>query len=253
MDDQKTHATPRSRILLNFHTKSPSARDKLNQALGLKGKPLKKRTRDDIRVKNVERRGRVEQEAAKSGVAPQHARPGMHGDTGSQVFGSSGLPNVSLREIVSDLLARNFIITGAEPIQEPQVDSKGEFEKTNKQKWVDRVYFTNPDDIDEKTPYKHEPELEQRLHDLLADEEIGFDVVHVWDDNPDGSATVNAVYSGNIQKRSVINVLRFDRDPTKRTRDIIFFRKIATADWSRPSLHAVLDERLAEGNETKES
>ncbi|MCR4311841.1 MAG: hypothetical protein NUV56_01020 [Candidatus Uhrbacteria bacterium] len=210
-DQKKQLRTPRTRVCLTFHASTPGFRDKLCEAFGIEGKP-RKTTRDDIRVKNAERRAQVEKEATRSRAEPKHVREGMLGDTGEKSI--NGLANVNLSEVVTDLLVRGFIITGVSFRQEAKVDQKkGAFLPTNKQKWKVRIHFTDPMDIGPGSKYKHEPELEASLLDFLEDHVASL--VHVWDDNPDGSANIEAI--GEAQgKPKKLHSLRFDKNPRRR-------------------------------------
>lgn len=203
--------TPRTRVCLTFHASTPEFRDKLCEAFGLEGKPRKK-TRSDIRVKNAERRAQVEKEAARSREEAKHVREGMLGDTGEKSV--NNLANVKLSEVVTDLLVRGFVITGKSYMQEAKVNQKkGTFLPTNKQKWKVRIYFTDPMDIGPDSKYKHEPELEDSLLDFTEDHVAA--IVHGWDDNPDGSANVEAI--GEAQgKPKKLHSLRFGQNPRRR-------------------------------------
>ncbi|MCR4256320.1 MAG: hypothetical protein NUW08_01295 [Candidatus Uhrbacteria bacterium] len=203
--------TPRTRVCVNFHA-SRKFRDELFEAIGLDGKPIKRVLRDDIRVKNAERRAQVEKEAARGREEPKHVREGMLGDTGEKSL--NNVPNMKLNELATDLLVRGFVITGARCIQEPKVDqTTGKFLDTNKQKWKIRVWFMDPMDIDPKSGLKHDPALEAALLDFL--EEYVASLVHVWDDNPDGSANIEAI--GKAQgKPKKLHSLHFGKNPRRR-------------------------------------
>jgi hypothetical protein len=210
--DQKHQLrTPRTRVCLTFHASRTTFRDKLCETFGLEGKP-RKTTREDIRVKNAARRAQVEKEAAKNREEPKHVREGMLGDTGEKSI--NGLPNVMLSEVYTDLLVRGFVTTGLSYMQEAKVNQrKGAFLPTNKQKAKVRVFLTDPMDIGPDSKYKHDPELEALVLDFL--EEHVAEIVHVWDDNPDGSANIEAI--GEAQgKPKKLNSLRFDKNPRRR-------------------------------------
>ncbi len=191
---QKLH-TPRSRVCISFNVNTPRGRDLLFRTLGLDGQPINVVMRDDIRVKNAARRAEVEKQAAAEGADPQlaHARPGMLGDTGVRVI--ENLKGVMLDEVMTDLLARGFVVTGAHCKQEPQVNrGDGRFQKTNKQKWKIRVFFTDPADLDPDPKGEglhHNEAVEASLIKFLEETVCG--IVHVWDGNPDGSANIEAI------------------------------------------------------------
>jgi len=189
------HKPANNRILVRFHTKRAEIRDQIVAALGLENAEMEKRSRDLLRRINEGRK----RKAQDQGIAP--ARAGMLGDTGKQVFGKHGLPNVSLAEIHSDLLACGFVLVGGRIVQEPQVDqAEGSFTPTNKQKWVIDVEYLA--DSGETTDL----ELAKRVEAFLVSHRIQS-TVHVWD-NPDGSATINCVgeQDGSPER---INVLRY--------------------------------------------
>lgn len=212
-DGNKLH-TPRSRVCIVFNVNTPKGRDMLLRAFGLDGEPIKVAKRDDIRVKNAARRAEVEKQAAAEGADPQlaHDRPGMLGDTGVKAI--DNLHGVMLDEVITDLLVRGFVVTGAQCKQESQVNRKtGRFTDTNKLKWKIRVWFTDPSELDPdpKGEGLHSNEaLAESLTHFLNDTVCG--IVHVWE-NPDNSANIEAIAMGPAptDEKLMVRKLRFGR------------------------------------------
>lgn len=211
-----------NRVLVRFHTNSSTVRDELVSIFGLGDVELEKRSRDLVRRINESR----QEKARKAGL--KQARPGMLGDTGEQVFGKKGLPNTTLAELHSDLLACGFILIGGSIVQSPRIDQEtGHFTETNKQKWTVSVEYHLPGEGLEQNVA-----LVQRVEAYLASRPL-FQLAHVWD-NPDGSATVNVI-NEQEGKAKKTNVLRYHPRHGFRTEDTM---------PPQMSLRAKLEEKL---------
>ncbi len=224
--DNSQGRTPRSKVCFNFHAATPEERDRYCTALGLDTRPGQKETADDIRVENKARRDQVERQAGASGTPAQHARPGVYCDTGKRSI--RGLKGVMLDEAMSDLLVRALIVTGALCIESPKIDRHtGRFSKNSGPKWTIRVWFTDPANAD----YGHDVELETKLAAFLKGSVCS--IVHVWDDNPDGSANVEVIDVGCAMP-DVVQKLRFGHHPRNLHDGLVFYHESCQLRTAEP-------------------